>query len=166
MYNKLPILYYKRGRIIDLPVEDWFESNPYTIKDLKSEITNSKLDDLFLLLMDITSTDRVNIEVFMHIIGSFEEVGDSILSCNLPNNDNILHCIISYDVKHAIKIAHSISFVFKHKVLLSNTIGLENINIESRQIDDTLFVDVLYPLFTDGENKYTNQILIKYSSSV
>lgn len=163
MDKKLPILYYRPGRIVDTSIENWFDSNPYTINDLVSEVRDLELNDLFSFLIEIISIDRVNIDVIKEVIGPFEKVSDSVLHCCSPNNINILQCTISYTNENDFQKVESLNFNFRDKVLLQGNTQEEYVNIISKKISEKLISSIVYPLFIFRGGSYTNQLLIKYN---
>lgn len=163
MKKKLPILYYRPGKIVDSSVVNWIESDIYTISDLKKEITGLEFNELVNFITELMLEDIVNVDILLEVIGSFEEVGDSIFYCSLPYNKNILHCTIYYTNDNNFKVANSISFYFKDKLPLFDNDGLKNVKVETRHIDKTLSVTLIYPLFNSKKNRYMNQIIFNYS---
>lgn len=164
MNKKLPILYYKPGTIDDSYNEDWFELKTYSVLDLKNEITHLEGQELFYFVIEIISKGLVHIDVITEVLGSFERVSDSILHCSSPFNKNILYCTLGYTVNQNLRQVQSLNFHFRDKIAIFPNIDWDNENVERELSQNKLKVFVAYPLFGDGENRYTNQLLLAYNS--
>lgn len=163
MNNKMPdSLYSRPGVITDPEIENWFESKIYTIDDLKNDLTSLELNDLFYSLMEMTSKDIVNVEVIAYVIGDFEKVNDSILKCNFPYNKNLIHCLIYCSKLNEFLIAKAINFYFNNSISLSSPNKQKHLQVESKWIREKLTVSIIYPLYFEKGEYFTNQLLIKY----